>query len=166
MAASLCAPELVDIEVSDVTAHSLGVDMLVDKKLTFIPIITRQTRYPCRQGVLGFTLRPMQEEVVMRVYRGENDDPEKNDYRGELSLPVTPPQKEIVPLAAIFALDGDGIIDFTAVQLPTDAYSSSIISYASEHDGMVDLSAVDVLVKSNQAKTKSIKVVSGEAKQK
>jgi molecular chaperone DnaK (HSP70) len=167
LAAGLSTPDLVDVQVSDVTAHSLGVDMLVQvtNTITFIPIILRQTTYPCRQGVLGFTLRPMQKEVVMRVYRGESASPEENDYRGELSLPVSPPQREIVPVAAIFALDSDGIIDFTAVQLPTDARSTPIQDYAAEHDGSLDLPAIDALVKSNQAKTKSIKVASGEASQ-
>jgi len=165
LAAGLSTPDLIDIQVNDVTAHSLGVDMLVQDNITFIPIIPRQTQYPCRQGVLGFTLRPMQKEVVMRVYRGESSKPEENDYRGELSLPVLPPQRGIVPLAAIFTLDSDGIIDFTAVQLPTDACSTPILNYASEHDSGLDLPAIDALVKSNQAKTKSIKVVSGEANQ-
>jgi molecular chaperone DnaK len=102
LAANFAAPT---IEVSDVTAHSLGIDMVVSDRLQFVPIIPRQTTYPCRQGVLGSTRRAMQDEVVMRVYRGENNDPEQNEYRGQISLPVSPPQKEEVPVAAIFALD-------------------------------------------------------------
>jgi molecular chaperone DnaK (HSP70) len=91
MAANLLLPEAGDtvpIQVSNVTGHSLGVDMLNERKeLIFQALIPRQTRYPCRRGHLGFTHRPLQDQVVMTVYRGEDRDPKKNSYLGRLTLP-------------------------------------------------------------------------------
>jgi molecular chaperone DnaK len=165
LAASLSAPDSIDIEVSDVTAHSLGIGMVINNEIKFVPIISRQTTYPCRQGVLGSTRSAMQDEVLMRVYRGENDDVEKNEYRGELTLPVSPPQQAQVPVAAIFKLNLNGMLEFTAVQLPTDNRCQPIFGYAAEHDGMLDIPAIDLLIKRGDAKTKEIEIESGEVSQ-
>ena len=97
----------------------------------------------------------------LRVFRGENHDPELNTYLGELLLPVLPPQSEIVPVAAIFELDSNGIIHFTAVQLPVGKSSESIMDYANEQEGALDIIAVDTLIKSGKAKTKMVKIKSG-----
>lgn len=146
--------------ISEVTGHSLGIAMRDSNKqqVFFKPIIPRQTTYPCRLGVLGYTIDSYQEEVQMKVYRGENYDPEENIYLGELYLPVSPPQKEKVPVAAIFDLDADGIIHFTAVQLPVGMVSQGIRQNALDKNSSLDLSAVDVLIKQGQAKTKMVKI--------
>lgn len=159
-AANLSLPEEVAINVLNVTAHSLGVSMLnVKDELVFKPIIPRQTAYPCRRGIIGYTNRPLQNEIDIPVFRGENTDPKINDYLGVLSLPVSPPQSEIVPVAAIFNLDADGIIHFTAVQLPEGNLSSRIIQNARKNKGIVDLDAVDALVKNGEAFTKTAMIV-------
>ena len=162
VATNLFLPDAVEIQVTDMTGHSLGVDMLDERnELFFKPIIPRQTTYPCRQGVIGYTLRPKQTEAQLRVFRGENHNPEKNTDLGELILPISPPPEEIVPVAAIFELDADGIIHFTAVQLPVGSLSQPIRQYAEERNGALDLPAVDALIKSGQAKTKKVEVKSG-----
>jgi molecular chaperone DnaK len=162
LAANLTGLMPAELQVSDVTAHSLGIDMIVDDKLTFVPIIPRQTCYPCRQGVIGVTRYPKQDSVKMCVYRGESAEPEENNYRGELILPVEPPHKESVPVGAVFALDADGIIHFTAVQLPIGSHSQPILQYADDHDGALDLASVDRLIQQNLAKTKTVQIQSGE----
>ncbi len=166
VAASLYAPDSVDIQVSDKTAHSLGIAMVETSLSTarefFQAIIPRQSTYPCRMGILGYTNRPYQEEVLLRVFRGENDNPDLNEYRGQLSLPVSPPQNQYVPVGAIFDLDEDGIIHCTAVQFPLGNASNYIINYASDHDGSLDLIATDALIKSGEAKTRSATIDSGE----
>jgi len=126
--------------------------------LTFHAIIPRQTAYPCRLGMLGSTNHALQDTVIMRVFRGEDKNPDRNAYLGEIDLPVIPPQKEIVPISAIFELDADGIIHFTAVQLPSISRSEAIIRFAMEHDGAADMTAVDTMVKSGEARTKSVDI--------
>ncbi|MFB2968822.1 Hsp70 family protein [Aerosakkonema sp. BLCC-F183] len=158
-AANLSLPDEVSLDVFDVTAHSLGISMLNYKEeLVFKPIVPRQTTYPCKRGIIGYTNRPLQNEIDIPVFRGENTDPNYNDYLGILSLPVSPPQSEIVPVAAIFDLDADGIIHFTAVQLPPGSQSQSIIENARENKGIVDLNAVEALVKSGEAQTKMAQI--------
>jgi len=159
-AANLSLPDdVIDITVSDVTAHSLGVDMLdLDNKIFFQPIITRNTNYPCRTGMLAYSNRPDQDSVKMNVFRGEDHDPKKNTELGELLLPISPPQPEQVPIAAIFDLDADGIINFTAVQLPLGKLSEPIVQYAIEQNSALDIAAVEALIASGQAKTKTISV--------
>ncbi len=148
MATSLFLPEenALPIKVTDVTAHSLGIDVRNrDRgKIKFTRIIPKQTAYPCRRGFLGFA-EPMQDEVVMKVFRGEDDNPERNHYLGELSLPVNPPQPEDTPVVAIFALDEDGIIHFTALRLPGDEVIRTIIDCTDENS-VFDLSEVAGLI--------------------
>ena len=163
VAANLLLPDTVDIEITNVTGHSLGIDMRDPEKneLFFNPIIPRQTTYPCRRGRLGYTVYPRQELVNMRVFRGENYYPDKNTLLGEISLPISPPKSEEVPVGAIFELDADGIIHFTAVHLPLGQDSEAIIQYAREHEGMLDLIRVDQLINCGKAQTDQVKIKSG-----
>jgi len=163
LAANMYLPDedTLPIEVSNVTAHSLGIDMLNDKDaLIFQPIITRQTTYPCKFGFLGWTCRPNQEEVVISVLRGESPDPKQNTHLGELTLPVSPPSPRDVPIGAIFELDADGIIHFTAVQLPLNSDSDRVIRFATEQNGKLDVVAVDELIHRGAAKAKTVSVKS------
>jgi molecular chaperone DnaK (HSP70) len=165
MAASLYAPDSVDIDVSEKTPHSLGIIMHNESDEEFFqPIIPRQTTYPCELGVLGFTAVPRQEQVRLRVQRGENKHPDRNALLGELMLPVSPPQKDKVPVGAIFALDADGIIHFTAIQFPLTSSVSPILSYADDHDGSLDVAAAKALIASGEAKERSTKIDSGVTK--
>jgi len=148
------------IEVSDVTAHSLGIVVLNEhKRLVFQALIPRQTAYPCRRGMLGTTANPWQDAVEIKVCRGEHIEPELNTYRGELRLEVSNPQEEQVPIAAVFHLDGDGIIHFTAVQLPDDHRAQAIIENYVDTDNL-DVDAVDVLVRDGSATSKTVKIKS------
>lgn len=155
------AGDTVPVRISNVTGHSLGVDMLDEHdELIFQTLIPRQTRYPCKRGHLGFTQRPLQDKVVMTVYRGEQRRPQENCYLGRLTLPVAPPQPDNVPIGVIFELDADGIIHFTAIQLPTNLKSRSITDYAHEHNGALDIAAVQTLLKSGDARAKTIRIKS------
>ena len=124
----------------------------------FRAIIPRQTSYPCRRGFLGSTGYPRQPVVKMRVFRGEQSNPLQNDYLGEIELPISPPQENLVPVGAIFELDADGIIHFTAVQFPISEKLLPIINYASRHNGDLDLATVDDMLKYGDAKSKTVQV--------
>lgn len=166
MAANLFLPDvdMVPIEVTNVTAHSLGTDALSEvngvETVVFCPLILRQTTYPCRRGMIGTTNRAFQDEVELGVFRGEHPNPKHNMKLGELALPVHPPQANAVPIGAIFELDADGIIHFTAVQLPLDQNLETLLDYAALHDGDLDLPAVDTLIRSGAARTKTVKIKS------
>ena len=163
VAASLSLPkeDMFPVEISDVMPHSLGIEMINKKgKLFFCPIIKRQMAYPCKDGILGFTVSPNQEAVQLKVYRGENEDTEKNTFLGELELPISPPQSKEVPVGAIFELDKDGIIHFTAIQFPLSIDSKSVLEYANMNAGKLYLSEVESLMLNNKVKTRSIEIKS------
>ena len=155
----LPAEEALPIEISDVTGHSLGIDALNEhQQLMFRAIIPRQTSYPCRGGFLGSTGYPNQPVVKMRVFRGEQPNPLQNYYLGEIELPISPPQENLVPVGAIFELDADGIIHFTAVQFPISEKLVPIINYAAMHNGDLDLATVDDMLRYGDAKSKTVQV--------
>lgn len=167
MAANLSSPEedVLPIEVTDVTAHSLGVGMIEEldcpEKLVFVPVIPRQIVYPCRYGRLAYTIYPGQEIVRSRVFRGENSDPDRNTYLGELLLPISPPQPEKVPIGIIFNLDADGIIEFTMVQLPIhQSVIKPILQYAAMTGGQLYLPLVNQLIETGSLKMKTVNVKS------
>jgi molecular chaperone DnaK (HSP70) len=164
MASSLYAPDSVDIDVSEKTSHSLGIIMLDGSTEFFKPVIPRQTTYPCELGVLGFTTTSRQEQVRFQVQRGEEKNPDRNTHLGELMLPVSPPQNDQVPVGAIFALDADGIIHFTAVQFPLTGSVTPILNHASNHDGSLDIMATKALIVSGEAKEQSTTIDSGVTK--
>jgi molecular chaperone DnaK (HSP70) len=124
----------------------------------FRRIIPRQTSYPCRNGFLGSTGYPYQPAVKMRVFRGEDPDPLKNAYLGEIELPISPPQETLVPVGAIFELDANGIIHFTAVQFPISQKLIPLLEYAGKNDGALDLTAVDNMLKYGDAKSKTVHI--------
>lgn len=172
VAAKLILPDTVDIQVSDVIPKSYGIDLInaENDKLIFQRIILRNTTYPCREGILAYTRYPMQEIVTMKVFREEEPGPLNRivyldelslNYRGELSKSISPPQPEFVPVGAIFELDADGIIHFTAVQLPVGERSQSILDYANDNNGKLYISAVESLIKTGEASTKMVDIDSG-----
>ena len=135
VASSLFTPDedSLPIEVTDVTAHSLGIDVRNSEtnELYFAPIIPRQTAYPCKFGYMGLA-NPRQTEVEIVVYRGESKRPDQNTKLGSLSMPIVP-QDDVVPIVAIFELDSNGIIQFTALQLPKDEVIRPILDSQNEN---------------------------------
>jgi molecular chaperone DnaK (HSP70) len=163
MAANLYSPDAPDapkFTKSDKTGQSLGIAMLNQSEEFFKPIIPKQTTYHCKLGILAFTNHAYQEEALFRVFEGEDNNPESNTYLGELILPVSPPENDQVPVGAIFELDADGIIHFTAIQFPSDNSVVPVLEYAEEHDGGLDLVITDRLIAQGKAKTRFIKIQS------
>ena len=109
----------------------------------------RQSR---EAGFLGATIEPNQPGVNLRVHRGENTDPHKNDYLGQLILRVKHPSHDPVPIATVFRLDEDGILHFKAVDVPLDRRSPpavlSLVQDASSNRGVIDISLLDSLITS------------------
>lgn len=109
-----------EIEVADKVPQDLGIEMLAsDYSSFFQPLIRKNTNYPCKGGKTGTTVQPYQREVLLEVFR---NDTSKENRKGNLLLPIQP-RNDLTPVIAIFDLDKDGIIDFTAVEmvLPEEA---------------------------------------------
>ena len=94
----------------------------------------------------------------MRVYRGEAHRPDGNSHLGELVLPISPPQPTVVPVAAIFELDADGIIHFTAVRLPMKPSIQHILDFASQNQGALDVKAVDQMITDGEVRPTTVRI--------
>ncbi len=149
---------LPPIEFKDVTAHTLSVDMYnAAGDLVCIPVIQRQTPFPCRGTALGATRRPYQEVVAFEVYRGEELEPSNNTKLGELALPLATPAAVEIYVACLFSLDHDGLLNFTAAEFPPDP-DNILLFESMDASGSLDLSKVDALVRAGIVKTKTVTI--------
>ncbi|MFQ5637104.1 MAG: Hsp70 family protein [bacterium] len=152
LGASLTLPEedFTPIAVQERMAHSLGVELLDDKNRPyFTPIIPKNSEYPINQGLIAFTVRPFQEQVLLEVFRGESKYCKDNTKMGQLRLKISNLSKDQVPLGAIFELDADGILKFSCVELPInigDEEIRDIVYAASYNKGILDYGAVKELM--------------------
>ncbi len=158
IAASFGAPveDMTPIAVRDVTAHSLGIGLYDQDNqdiYRFTPLISKNSRYPCQGGVLGVTMHARQQEVQLQVFRGEESLAENNDELGDLVVPIKEPLEELVPVAAVFNLDENGILHFQAVDIPLSRMRlSSVATFLDNtfnNGNMIDIQALDGLVKNN-----------------
>lgn len=174
--ASLFAPtDLVEpddrpeaLVFQDRFSHSLGIDIKRNVKrsffstkrtIAFLPVIPRNTPYPCKEAVLGVA-EEWQEKVRMQVYRGEDSLPEKNKKLGELTIELTP--KNIgdhqVPVAAIFELDESGILTLTQVEMPLAPETADdleqLFREAESRNSLVSWEQVKKMIQQYRFKTK------------
>lgn len=166
MAANLFLPvedaDKTPIEVTNVQAHSLGIDMKNERmELEFMPIIPRNVSLPCKGGVLGQTIDKYQPAVCIKVFRGENRDPYQNEYLGELVLHISKPSDWKIPVAAVFELDADGILNFTAVEIVLNQQTIPYLEKATKDNSIIlkDLDALDELVHQGAAKSVKTEIV-------
>jgi len=160
--AAIIAASLVDdlpIAITDVTPQSLGIDIYEDEtrqRLIFIPVIPRQTPYPCKYGRL-VSAAPGQKEGHVSVFRGEDKYPENNTELGNVVLDISTPHPDTyIYVGVIFNLNQDGILEFTMVELPDSEETMPIIDYAIENNGTLLISAVDQLIDTYVLEVKTV----------
>jgi len=159
----------VDLDFSDVISHSLGIEMLDDatKTMVFVPILKRNEKYPAKNAVIGSRMNIWQEEVRIGVFRGEEHLPQKNTRLGELKMEISPIYRgESIPLifSCIFELDEDGILTFTAVEIPVDDTNrNEIQQIGQEHDQnqMVSYDRIKSLIDQYNFKSKKVEIIGG-----
>jgi len=158
----------VDLEFCDVISHSLGVDMHEKGKgMIYVPVLKRNNKYPCKAAVLGMRLDIWQEEVRIGVFRGEDIKPSNNTKLGELSMEISPKYRgeEItIVIACIFELDEDGILTFTAVEIPVDSGNTNDIERIGldyHTNGFVAYEKIYSLINKYNFKTEKIEISGG-----
>ncbi len=77
---------------------------------------------------------------------------------GQLEMTVPIPSADIIPVAALFNLDENGIIHLSVAQLATDARCASIIAYAIANDGKLNVADIQPLIASGQVPVKTIHI--------
>lgn len=126
----------------DVTAHSYGVDTLVESfgpfgmpsyRVVCSHLVRRGTPLPVRKAKVFYTVEEDQEVVKIGIYQGESEDPSRNLKLGELlveGLSKGPAQSEIV---VGFQIDLNGLLHVEATEKRTGLHKKTTIDTAGHH---------------------------------
>ena len=155
----------VDLSFKDVIPHSLGVDFQdrESKKLFYVPILKKNTHYPCKGAALGVAIA-WQEMVRMNIYRGEEADPKKNTHLGEVTLDISRENRSDyeVPVSAIFDLDKDGILTLTQAEMPLNTETvddmEPLVKEAEMNNNLIPWEDAKALIDKHGFKTKTVTV--------
>ncbi|MCA9533959.1 MAG: molecular chaperone DnaK [Myxococcales bacterium] len=109
--------QIEDVNLEDVTAHSLGIATAGD---VFDPIIRANTRVPCRVPSLFTTSRDGQDRLKIVVLEGESKRASENQRLQEFALAgLRSAPAGSVEVEVAFTIDEDGIFSASAKDLET-----------------------------------------------
>ncbi len=109
--------QIEDVNLEDVTAHSLGIATAGD---VFDPIIVANTRVPCRVPSLFTTSRDGQERLKIVVLEGESKRASENHRLQEFALAgLRSAAAGALEVEVAFTIDEDGIFSASAKDLET-----------------------------------------------
>ncbi|KRH92688.1 mitochondrial type heat shock protein 70, partial [Pseudoloma neurophilia] len=110
----------------DVTSLSLGIETVGGLMST---IVKRNTTLPLRKSSVFTTSEDNQQEVIINIYQGEDENVNKNTFLGKIVLKDIPPLPRGVPKIEIgFEADVNGIYRVTAKDLLTDKQQSAEVT--------------------------------------
>lgn len=115
-------------QIIDVVGHSLGVAVIDEmpdghEREVFSVLIPRFTPIPAQRVNSYSTRSHLQTKVVIEVFQGENEDPRKNFYLGEVQLVDIAPHTDPTERTRIdvkFNLDVNGVLGVTAIDASTN----------------------------------------------
>jgi molecular chaperone HscC len=135
--AALCADDrsVGDIVVTDINAHSLGVDstrIVADRKVDgfFVPIIHRNTVLPTSRSDVFSPIEPYQTSMTFAIYEGESRRVEDNTRIGELQIDKLPAKDGRVLVTFTYGVDG--ILEVEARALANERTVSKILTRTGE----------------------------------
>jgi molecular chaperone DnaK len=110
-------------QIIDVVGHSLGVAVMEElpdgrEREAFSVLIPRFTPIPAQELKSYSTRSHLQTQVLIEVFQGENDDPRRNFYLGEVQLKGIAPRPDPMERARIdvkFSLDVNGVLSVSAI---------------------------------------------------
>lgn len=120
------------VTIEDVTSHSLGIETrnTIKNIQEISNIIPRNSPIPIRQNQVYYTIYENQTTVSFKVYEGESLNPQECVLIGGFNLEKLPPNRPPgVPLSVTMQYTADGIIEVTAIDLPTKKDAKITIYY-------------------------------------
>jgi molecular chaperone DnaK (HSP70) len=114
----------VDRVLVDVSPYSFGVSFLGDRggvpyPHCYKPIIRRNTPLPLTRTEQFVTSHPLQTEVDIQVYQGDDDDALKNILVGDFRIEGLTETEDANEILCRMRLDLDGILEVAAVEKRT-----------------------------------------------
>ncbi|MBO0911921.1 MAG: Hsp70 family protein, partial [Acidobacteria bacterium] len=105
----------------DVSPYSFGISYLGERDGVSYPhcyksIIRRNTALPITRTERFYTTHPLQKEVEIRVYEGEDSDAMRNIPVGDFMVKGLTPTEDESEVLCRMALDLDGILHVTAIE--------------------------------------------------
>lgn len=117
--------EMDETVLLDVTPLSLGIEV---KGGLFQPLIENNTTIPVTESKVFTTASDNQTSVQIRVYQGEREIAEENDFLDEFTLTGIPPAPAGTPQIKVeFAIDENGIVNVSAEDQATGTAESITI---------------------------------------
>jgi molecular chaperone DnaK (HSP70) len=122
--ASIIAGGDVEALLVDVSAHALGIATFDPSagEARFSVVIPGNTAIPTTRSRLFYTLFPDQDAVEVRVYQGEDRDPDHDELLGEFrfeGLTPSPDGEQPREVLVHFNYDLDGLLTACAEDRPT-----------------------------------------------
>jgi len=106
---------LVEIEIADVTAHSMGLlatNRITNQEQNYV-VLTRNTRVPCSAGSDFATLVDNQTHLLAKITQGEGEDPRYVTVIGEATLKLPFRRPNGTPFGVQVSYDVDGLMQAT-----------------------------------------------------
>ena len=131
-----------DLVVTDVTPHSLGVEIVRDAgdRLLpgyFLPVLHRNTTLPARRVTRVSTLHPKQTQVTVRVFQGDRRFVQQNRFLGSFEvtgIPVFEAERGGQPLDIAILCDVNGLVEVEATVVATGEKATIVVE---EHPGQL-----------------------------
>ncbi|HVY26665.1 MAG TPA: Hsp70 family protein [Polyangiaceae bacterium] len=135
MHAGMCARDaaLEDRVITDVAAHSLGVQVSTRIGTTLVPgrfrpIIDRGTVLPTSRRELFATLAPKQSAIAVKVFEGVAREVKDNTLLGELLVQGIPPGPPRDAIEITFTYDVNGVLEVEVTVLESGHKASRIFT--------------------------------------
>ncbi|MFT5993217.1 MAG: molecular chaperone DnaK, partial [Bradymonadia bacterium] len=130
---ALMSGELKDVVLLDVTPLSLGIRVQGDRMST---IINNNAAIPARAQKTFTTVEANQDTVSIAVLQGESSVASENRLLGTFNLANIPPRGAEEPRIQVsFDIDHDGIVNVSAVDVDSGQAQSVVIT---DHGGLTD----------------------------
>jgi molecular chaperone DnaK len=139
------------LTLTDVAAHSLGVQVFVTAAGRHRPLMTtllpRNTALPIVAERTFYTMRPGETTIMVPILEGESEDPQLCRRVGVVVIEQLPPGRPAhQPVHVTMSLNRDGILQVSAVDVATGAEAGTTIVHADPADSGAADQAVRSLV--------------------